>query len=49
MWVMRQVGHADSEMTTDVYAQLQQRARRDHGQAFDALVCRAREHLRGAE
>jgi integrase len=24
-WVMRQVGHADSKMTMDVYAQLQQR------------------------
>jgi integrase len=31
MWVMSQVGHADSKMTTDVYAQLQQRARCDHG------------------
>jgi integrase len=49
MWVMRQVGHADSKMTTDVYAQLQQRVRRDHGQAFDALVQRAREHLSGVE
>ena len=49
MWVMSQVGHADSKMTTDVYAQLQQRARRDHGQAFDALVRRAREHLCGSE
>jgi hypothetical protein len=38
MWAMSQVGHADSKMTTDVYAQLQQRARRDHGRAFDALV-----------
>jgi DNA-binding CsgD family transcriptional regulator len=47
MWVMSPVGHADSKMTTDVYAQLQQRARRDHGQAFDALVRRAREHLYG--
>jgi len=49
MWVMSQVGHADSKMTTDVYAQLQQRARRDHGQAFDALVRRARELLHGSE
>ena len=49
MWVMSQVGHADSKMTTDVYAQLQQRARRDHGQVSDALVRRAREHLHGAE
>jgi integrase len=47
MWVMSQVGHADSKMTTDVYAQLQQRVRRDHGEAFDALVRQAGEHLRG--
>jgi hypothetical protein len=47
MWVMSQVGHADSKMTTDVYNQLQQRVRRDHGQAFDALVRQAREHLHG--
>ena len=49
MWVMRQVGHADSKMTTDVYAQLQQRVQREHGRAFDALVRRAREHLYGPE
>jgi hypothetical protein len=49
MWVMSQVGHADSKMTTDVYNQLQQRVRRDHGRAFDALVRQAREHLYGAE
>jgi integrase len=30
-WVMSQVGHADSKMTMDVYAQLQQRVRRQHG------------------
>ena len=42
---MRLVGHADSKMTTDVYAQLQQRAERQHGEAFDALVRRARERL----
>lgn len=41
MWVMKQVGHADSKMTTDVYAQLQQRAQRQHGEASDALVRRA--------
>jgi hypothetical protein len=45
---MRQVGHADSKMTMDVYAQLQQRAERSHGEAFDALVRRARERLYGA-
>jgi integrase len=48
IWVMSQVGHADSKMTTDVYAQLQQRAQREHGKAFDALVRRARERLYGA-
>ena len=40
---MRQVGHSDSTMTMDVYAQFQQRVKRDHGAAFDALVRRARE------
>ena len=44
---MRQVGHADSKMTMDVYAQLQQRAERQHGEAFDALVRRARVRLYG--
>lgn len=47
LWVMRQVGHADSKMTMDVYAQLQQRAERQHGEAFDGLVRRAREQLYG--
>ena len=37
-WVMSQVGHADSKMTMDVYAQLEQRVERPHGTAFDALV-----------
>ena len=37
-WVMGQVGHADSKMTLDVYAQLQQRVKREHGRAFDTLV-----------
>ena len=32
---MGQVGHADSKMTMDVYAQLEQRAKREHGRAFD--------------
>jgi integrase len=49
VWVMSQVGHDDSKMTMDVYAQLQQRVPRDHGRAFDALVRRARERLYGAE
>jgi integrase len=45
-WVMGQVGHADSKMTMDVYAQLQQRAKRDRGTKFDKLVRDAREQLR---
>ncbi len=36
-WVMSQVGHADSKMTMDVYAQLEQRAARSHGTSFDRL------------
>jgi integrase len=47
LWVMRQVGHADSKMTMDVYAQLQQRAERQHGEGIDALVRRARARLYG--
>jgi hypothetical protein len=43
---MDQVGHADSKMTMDVYAQLQQRAKRDHGAHFDELVRQARVQLR---
>jgi integrase len=46
-WVMDQVGHADSTMTMDVYAQLQQRAERRHGANFDRLVRKAREQLAG--
>lgn len=34
-------------MTMDVYAQLQQCVERQHGEAFDALVRRARERLYG--
>jgi integrase len=49
LWVMGQVGHADSKMTLDVYAQLQQRVKRQHGAAFDRLVRRAREQLKGVE
>jgi hypothetical protein len=29
---------ADSKMTLDVYAQLEQRVKREHGARFDALV-----------
>jgi hypothetical protein len=49
LWVMSQVGHADSKMTMDVYAQLQQRVDREHGRAFDALVRQARTRLNGTE
>lgn len=46
-WVMDQVGHADSTMTMDVYAQLQQRVERQHGANFDRLVRAAKKHLAG--
>ena len=49
LWVMGQVGHADSKMTMDVDAQLQQRVRREHGTEFDRLVDRAREQRYGAD
>ena len=42
-WVMSQVGHANSKMTMDVYAQVQQRVKRDHGANFDRLLREARE------
>ena len=45
VWVMKQVGHANSKMTLEVYAQLQQRARRENGAKFDALVRNAHEQL----
>jgi integrase len=44
-WVMSQVGHADSKMTLDVYAQLEQRVQRDQGRSFDRLVRGAQEQL----
>jgi integrase len=46
-WVMSQVGHADSKMTMDVYAQLEQRVDRSHGESFDRLVRAAREQIAG--
>ena len=46
-WVMCQVGHADSKMTMDVYAQLEQRVDRSHGESFDRLVRQARKQLQG--
>jgi hypothetical protein len=42
-WVMGQVGHADSKMTMDVYAHLQQRLKREHGVCFDRLIPEAEE------
>jgi len=48
-WVMDQVGHADSKMTMDVYNQLQQRAKREHGASFDRLMREARTQLYGQE
>lgn len=46
-WVMDQVGHSDSTMTMDVYAQLQQRMKREHGKSFDRLIRRAQKQLAG--
>jgi hypothetical protein len=46
---MSQVGHADSKMTLDVYAQLEQRVKREHGVRFDALVRNAQAQLQGTE
>jgi hypothetical protein len=48
-WVMSQVGHADSKMMLDVYAQFEQRIKREHGVRFDALVRSAEPQLHGAE
>jgi integrase len=45
-YVMDQVGHADSTMTMDVYAQLQKRFKRSHGVNFDRLVREACEHVK---
>ncbi|HEX9493125.1 MAG TPA: TonB-dependent receptor plug domain-containing protein, partial [Thermoanaerobaculia bacterium] len=47
-FVQSQVGHADSKMTMDVYAQLLDRGKRAHGAAFDALLQRAQGSLSGA-
>jgi integrase len=46
-WVMGQVGHADSKMTMDVYAQLEQRVERSHGTNFDRLLREARGQSNG--
>jgi integrase len=44
-YVQHQVGHAESRMTLDVYAQLLDRRKRDHGVAFDALLADVRSTL----
>ena len=41
-WVVSQVRHADSKMTLDVYAQVEQRS---HGAACDSIVSAARQQL----
>jgi integrase len=46
-WVMGQVGHADSKMTMDVYTHLQQRLKREHGEAFEAMIREAEELMHG--
>jgi integrase len=45
-YVMDQVGHADSTMTMDVYAQLQKRFKRSHGVNFDRLVREAADQVK---
>jgi hypothetical protein len=44
-----QFGHAESRMTLDVYAQLLDRRKRDHGVAFDALLADLRTALYGPQ
>jgi integrase len=46
-FVQSQVGHTDSKLTMDVYAQLLDRSKRAHGAAFDALLTDAQETLYG--
>ena len=48
-FVQRQVGHADSKLTMNVYAQLLDRSKRAHGAAFDALVTTAKGALYGPQ
>jgi integrase len=48
-FVQGQVGHTDSKLTMDVYAQLLDRSKRSHGVAFDALVSDAQATLYGAQ
>ena len=44
-FVQSQVGHTNSKLTMDVYAQLLDRSKRAHGAAFDALLADAQETL----
>jgi integrase len=46
-FVQSQVGHASAKMTLDVYNQLLDRSKREHGAAFDALLRDARTTLYG--
>jgi hypothetical protein len=48
-FVQSQVGHTDSKLTMDVYAQLLDRSKRAHGAAFDALLSDAQATLYGAQ
>jgi hypothetical protein len=48
-FVQGQVGHSESKLTMDVYAQLLDRSKRAHGEAFDALLADAQTTLYGAQ
>jgi integrase len=48
-FVQSQVGHKHAKMTLDVYNQLLDRSKREHGAAFDALLTGARNTLYGPE
>jgi integrase len=48
-YVQKQVGHEDSKLTVDVYNQLLDRSKRQHGAAFDRLVSEAQATLYGAQ
>jgi hypothetical protein len=48
-YVQDQVGYAESRMTLDVYSQLLDRQKHDHGVAFDALLADARSTLYGPQ
>jgi Phage integrase family len=48
-FVQSQVGHSDSKLTMDVYAQLLDHSKRAHGAAFDSLVSDAQSTLYGAQ